>query len=161
MATIEFGKDKILMFRKLGDKNAAAKLALQTEHTLTYERSNDVTKTKDGAVTSDGGLEVKLEINAISTKDEVNEMLANSVIEGYKVEIWEIDLSTNRSGQCDALYMQGSLGSWEVPANVEENVTISTEVTIDGKPAKGKVTLSTEEQNTILYAFKDITRIED
>lgn len=26
------GKDKILMFRKFGDKKAAAKLALQTEH---------------------------------------------------------------------------------------------------------------------------------
>lgn len=34
-----FGKDKILMFRKLGEKNAAAKLALQTEHSWNFERS--------------------------------------------------------------------------------------------------------------------------
>lgn len=41
-----FGKNKILMFRKLGDKTAAAKLALQTEHTWKYERSTDSEKQK-------------------------------------------------------------------------------------------------------------------
>ena len=39
------GKDRILMFRKKGDKTAAAKLALQTEHKWEYERKTDSTKT--------------------------------------------------------------------------------------------------------------------
>lgn len=86
------GKEKVLMFRKLGEKKAAARLALQTEHTLTYERSTDTTKTKDGAVVSDGGLEVKLSISAVASRDELNTMLKDSVVEGYKVECWEIDL---------------------------------------------------------------------
>lgn len=156
MAEVVLGKDKILMFRKLGDNTTAAKLALQTEHKLTYERARDVTKTKDGAITSDGGLEIKLEINAIATKDELNTMLAQSVIDGFTVEVWEIDLSSKTGNKYDALYMRGDLATWEVPANVEENASISTEMTIIGKPVAGKVTLTAEQENTILYAFEDI-----
>ena len=57
------------MFRKFGDKTAAAKLALQTEHEWEYSRDADTTKTKDGAVVADGGLETKLSITAIGTKE--------------------------------------------------------------------------------------------
>ena len=56
----QLGKEKILMFRKFGDKTAAAKLALQTEHEWEYSRDADTTKTKDGAVVADGGLETCL-----------------------------------------------------------------------------------------------------
>lgn len=155
-----YGKDKILMFRKLGDKTAAAKLAFQIDHKLKYERSNDVKKTKDGAVTSDGGLEVKLELEAVSSRDELNTMLERSVLDGFKLEIWEIDLAgTPKQGKLPAKYMQGSLASWEVPANVEDLITISTEATIDGKPVDGYATLTEEQQKAIQYAFTDTTAI--
>lgn len=155
-----FGKDKILMMRKLGDKKAAAKLAFQIEHKLTYERKNDTTKTKDGAVTSKGGLEVKMEIEALSARDELNTMLKESVINGDTLEVWEIDLLDKKRGdKYGALYMQGSLASWEVPANVEELVKISTEMSIDGKPVPGEATLTAEQVQAIQYAFKDTTAI--
>ena len=154
------GKDKVLMFRELGDKKAAAKLALQTEHKLSYERKNDSTKTKDGAVTSNGGLEVKLEITAISTRDEVNTMLKRSVENGTKLEVWEIDLAGEKQGaKYPALYMIGSLASWEVPANVEDLSELSTEMTVDGKPAAGYATLTQAQEDQIQYAFKDTTAI--
>ncbi|WP_369075612.1 phage tail tube protein, partial [Mycobacterium tuberculosis] len=41
------------------------------------------------------------------------------------------------TGKYPALYAIGSLNTWEVPANVEELSTISTEMAIDGKPQKG------------------------
>ena len=155
-----YGKDKILMFRKLGDKTAAAKLALQIEHKLKYARSNDVKKTKDGAVTSDGGLEATLELEAVSSRDELNLMLEKSVTEGYKLEVWEIDLAgTQKAGKYPAKYMQGSLSSWEVPANVEDLITISTEMTIDGKPVDGYATLTEAQQKAVQYAFADTTAI--
>ena len=84
-----FGKNKILMFRKLGDKTSAAKLALQTEHKWKYERKNDSTATKDGSVISDKGLEVTLSIEAVATRDALNLMLKDSVVSGYKLEVWE------------------------------------------------------------------------
>jgi TP901-1 family phage major tail protein len=155
-----YGKDKILMFRKLGDKTAAAKLALQVEHKLKYERSNDVKKTKDGAVTSDGGLEATLELEAVSSRDELNLMLEKSVLDGFKLEVWEIDLAGKKQGEkYPAKYMQGSLSSWEVPANVEDLVTVSTEMTIDGKPVDGYATLTEAQQKAVQYAFADTTAI--
>lgn len=157
-----FGKDKILMFRKLGDKNAAAKLALQTEHSWNYERSNEATKTKDGAVVSDGGLEVTLSIEAVATMDELNEMLKDSVTKGFKLEVWEINLAgEKKDGKYPALYAQGSLSSWETPANVEELETISTEMAIDGVPQDGYATLTADQEAAIRYAFVDTTAIAD
>lgn len=52
--------------------------------------------------------------------------------------------------------MIGSLSTWEVPSNVEETSTISTEMTIDGKPVAGEVTLTSEQEALIQYTFKDI-----
>lgn len=157
---MSFGKDKILMFRKLGDKTAAGKLALQINHKIKYERSNNSKKTKDGAVTSDGGLEVKLELEAVSSRDELNLMLERSVVDGFKLEIWEIDLAgVQKQGKFPAKYMQGSLASWEAPANVEDLITISTEAVIDGKPVDGYATLTEAQQKAIQYAFVDTTVI--
>ena len=154
------GKDKILMFRKLGDKTAAAKLALQTEHKWKYERKNDSTATKDGSVVSDKGLEVTLSIEAVSTRDELNTMLKNSVVQGYKLEVWEIDLAGKKQGEkYPALYAQGSLGSWEVPDSVEDLETLSTEMTIEGKPVAGYATLTADQVKEISYAFADTSAI--
>ena len=156
----QLGKEKILMFRKFGDKTAAAKLALQTEHEWEYSRDADTTKTKDGAVVADGGLETKLSITAIGTKDELNEMLKKSVVDGYKVEVWEIDLSDKKSnGKYGALYAIGRLSSWKVPANVEELVEIESEMSVEGKPQAGEATLTEEQVKEIQYAFQDTTAI--
>ncbi|WP_455470235.1 phage major tail protein, TP901-1 family [Streptococcus salivarius] len=156
----QLGKEKILMFRKFGDKTAAAKLALQTEHEWEYSRDADTTKTKDGAVVADGGLETKLSITAIGTKDELNEMLKKSVVDGYKVEVWEIDLSDKKSnGKYGALYAIGRLSSWKVPANVEELVEIESDMSVEGKPQAGEATLTDEQVKEIQYTFQDTTAI--
>ena len=148
------------MFRKFGDKTAAAKLALQTEHEWEYSRDADTTKTKDGAVVADGGLETKLSITAIGTKDELNEMLKKSVVDGYKVEVWEIDLSDKKdNGKYGALYAIGRLSSWKVPANVEELVEIESEMSVEGKPQAGEATLTAEQVKEIQYTFQDTTAI--
>lgn len=154
------GKDKILMFRKLGDKKAAAKLALQTEHKWKYERKSDSTATKDGSIISDKGLEVTLSIEAVATRDELNLMLKDSVVNGYKLEVWEIDLAGDKQeSKYPALYAQGSLNSWEVPENVEDLETVSTEMAIEGKPVTGYATLSDAQIAEINYAFTDTTEI--
>lgn len=156
----QLGKEKILMFRKFGDKTAAAKLALQTEHEWEYSRDADTTKTKDGAVVADGGLETKLSITAIGTKDELNEMLKKSVVDGYKVEVWEIDLSDKKdNGKYGALYAIGRLSNWKAPANVEELVEIESEMSVEGKPQAGEATLTAEQVKEIQYTFQDTTAI--
>ncbi len=87
-------------------------------------------------------------------------MLKDSVVNGDKLEVWEIDLAGQKSGaKYPALYGQGKLSNWEVPANVEDLETISTEMTIDGKPAEGFATLTAEQEAAIQYAFADTTAI--
>lgn len=109
---------------------------------------------------SDGGLEVTLSIEAVSSRDELNKMLKQSVVDGFKLEVWEIDLAGQKSSdKYPALYAQGSLASWEVPSNVEDLETISTEMTIDGKPVEGYATLTAEQEAAIRYAFVDTTQI--
>lgn len=157
--TAIYGKDKILMFRKLGDTSKQAeKLALQVEHKWEFERKNESKATKDGAVVASGGLETKLSIEALSTRDDVNKLLADSVIQGFKLEVWEIDLAGEKQGgKYPAQYAQGNLSKWEVPANVEDIAEFSTEMAIDGVPKAGYVTLTEEQTKEISYAFKDIT----
>lgn len=155
------GKDKILMFRNLKDAKSkeAAKLALQTSHTLTYERNADFTQTKDGALSSPGVLETTLEIEAVTTVDPVNLMLEKSVIDGDVLEIWEINYGAGKDeqGKYSAKYMRGRLSNWELPADADDFATVSCSISVDGIPQEGKVTLSAEQESEIKYAFKDLT----
>lgn len=157
------GKDKILFFRLFKDSGSreAARLALQIEHEWKYERDNESRKTKDGAIVQGGGLEVSLEVNAISTRDELNKMLWESVKKGLKLEVWEVDLSSAVDSQANtytALYAQGNLNEWTIPANVEELEEVSTTMMIDGQPVEGQVTLTEEEVKEVeaVYEFTDL-----
>lgn len=164
MQTPIFGKDKILKFRRLEDAKTknAAKLALQIEHTITYDTNADSQMTKDGPINYDGGLTTNIEISAISTRDEVNEMLRQSVLKREVLEVWEIDLGTNSNGnKYPAKYGQGRLSEWEDPANVEEAAQFSTTFNIDGELQDGEVTLTADEIATIQYAFRDTEPVSE
>lgn len=156
------GKSKILLFRLLGEKSSkkAAKLALQTEHEWSYERETDATQTKDGAIVSTGGLEVTLDISAVSSRDDVNKMLFRAVKEDLTLEVWEIDLEDNKSGnKYGAKYAQGKLNSWTLPDSVDGFEEISTTMAIDGVPVDGEATLE-EDQKALIkaaYEFTDTT----
>ena len=158
---VKLGKDKILAFRKLKEAGTktAAKLAFQVEHTLNYERSNDSTMTKDGAVINPGGLESTLEISALASNDPLNRLLMESVIDGDKLEIWEIDLSNPvdaDTNEYNALYMRGNLNSWALPAPTEGPVEIDTTADIDGKPQEGTVIFTADQMDEVQYAFRDL-----
>lgn len=158
-----YGRDKILAVRRLKDATTTAgvRLALQIEHTLNYERDSEQKQTKDGPINTDGGLTVTLSLTAVATKDAVNTLMRQSVIDGDKLEFWEIDLSSgDGTGEYDALYMRGNLVSWDAPANVEDTVDISTEANIDGKPVEGKVTLTEEQEEQIQYAFFGLEKVD-
>ena len=163
MAEIIKGKEKILLFRKLSEasKDNATKLALQTAHTISYERDSETTQTKDGPVTNNSNLQTTISIEALLTRDDpASALLREAVIDGYKVEVWEIDLGSKGSeGKYSALYGQGTLSSWEDPADFEEDAKLSTEMTIDGELQKGEATLTKEQEETIQYAFRDVTPV--
>lgn len=153
-----FGKDKILMIRKLGDNANAARLALQIEHKLEYSRKADSVATKDGSVTTSNGLETTLTLKAVSSRSKVDKLLEDAVINDDVLEFWEVDLKGEKQGnKYPAKYMRGTLSSWEVPANVEDLIEQEAEATIIGKPVDGYATITTEQESAIQYAFTDVT----
>lgn len=163
MAEVTQGKQVILLVRRLDEATTkkAAKPLFQIEHTISYERSLDTTQTKDGAVNSDGGLEVTLSLNGLASKDDENEYMKKAVKDGAIMEFWSVDLSqpgeTDNAGKYKAEYMRGKVASWEVPYNVEDLVEISTEANIDGVPQEGYATVAEDVIKKAQYAFADTT----
>ena len=160
-----FGKDKILMFRLL-DKcttEKAKRLALQIEHTLTYDNNSDSQQTKDGPINFSGGLTSSIAISAISTRDDVNDMLRDSVIKDKVLEVWEIDLGAKQGSENEflALYGQGKLTNWEVPSSVESAAQFSSTFNVNGYLQEGKVTLTDAQFQEVQYAFRDLDKYSE
>lgn len=164
MAKPIYGKDKILMFRLYSQRTQAnaTKLALQTSHTWKYEAKSDSTDTKDGAINSPATPVATLEINAITSADDVNKMLKQAVLNSELLEVWEIDLSqpvADQEGKYAATYAQGYMQSWEVPAEVGKLAELKTEMNIDQIPQEGIATLTSEQESEIQYAFQDTNKV--
>ncbi len=159
------GKDKILKFRRFADRNreGAARLALQTEHTITYEANADSKMTKDGPINYSGGVNTTIEISAVSTRDEVNNMLRQAVLKQELLEVWEIDTGAepNEKGEFPAKYGRGLLSEWEDPANVEEASQFTTSFNVDGELQEGYVKISDAEIREVQYVFQGTEAITD
>ncbi|MBN6206385.1 phage major tail protein, TP901-1 family [Ralstonia pickettii] len=153
------GKNKILLFRDFLKRNeSAAKLVFQTEHTFSYNRELNRIETKDGTVVQVGELESSVSISAIQAKDDpVREMLEEAVKAGKKLELWEVtvDEDLEVDGKFPAVYCQGYLDSWENPANVEGEATVSSNFVVEMEPQTGMATLTDEQIEAVQYAFTD------
>lgn len=160
MAEMQQGKHKVLLFRVLADEEtkAGAKLVFQTDHTFSYSRSLDKIVTKDGTIIKVGELETEVSIEAIQAKeDPVGDMLRDAVIKGKKLEMWEVNVDPDlkKAEKYPAVYVQGYLESWETPASVEDEATISTTFQVEMEPQFGEATLTAEQEEAVQYAFRD------
>lgn len=156
------GKNRILLFRKLSESDqSAAKLSFQIEHTFSYSRAMDRIVTKDGAKIKVGELESVVPLNALMGKDDpVFKMIQEAMIKGEKLELWEVTVDEDmkdEEGKYPAVYAQGYLDTFEVPANVEDEVNISTNFNVDLEPQFGFATLTNEQESLVQYAFRDVT----
>lgn len=161
------GRNKVLLFRNLKDVDKeAAKLVFQTDHTFSYSRELDKIITKDGTVIKRGDLETEVAgIEAIQAKkDPTVKMLQESVISGDKLEIWEVTVDEelkDEDGKYPAVYAQGYLESWELPAGAEDEATIESDFQIELEPQFGFATLTEEQQEAVQYAFRDTVAINE
>ncbi|QDI92961.1 phage major tail protein, TP901-1 family [Salicibibacter halophilus] len=156
------GRNKILLFR-LQEKQdeEAAKLVFQTEHTFSYERDMDRIITKDGPILQVGELESTVEITAIQAKDDpVAKMLRNSVIEGKRLEVWELTVDEDAKNDDDkypAIYAQGYLESWEDVAGAEDEPEVTGTLNIEMHPQFDYATLTADQEAAVQYEFRDTT----
>lgn len=155
------GKDKILMFRLLKDKDKAnaTRLALQTTHTPKESSKTETTSTKDGAIASAGSLETSIDIEALASDTLSNELLHYAVKNQLEVEVWEIDFTKKVDDtHYVAQYGTGYLSDWETPADVDDNATIKTTLTINGRFVKGNATVSELDAITVRNFFRDTVK---
>lgn len=157
--TAKQGKDIILLYRLLSKatKEAAWKLAFQTEHSNEKTRDYNTTATKDGPVGALAEVEYSLSATSIAANgdphlDEMDKAFDDAEI----IEVWEIDKAEKGSdGKYKAKYLRAYLTSFSYEPNSEDALELSLEFGVFGKPQKGQATLTEEQANVVQYVFKD------
>ena len=157
--TAKQGKDIILLYRVLSkaSKEAAWKLAFQTEHSNEKTREYNTTATKDGIIGSLAAIEYSLSATSIAANgdphlDEMDKAFDDAEI----IEVWEIDKAEKGSdGKYKAKYLRAYLTSFSYEPNSEDALELSLEFGVFGKPQKGQATLTEEQANVVQYVFKD------
>lgn len=157
--TAKQGKDIILLYRLLSKatKEAAWKLAFQTEHSNEKTRDYNTIATKDGTIGSLAAIEYSLSATSIAANgdphlDEMDKAFDDAEI----IEVWEIDKAEKASdGKYKAKYLRAYLTSFSYEPNSEDALELSLEFGVFGKPQKGNATLTEEQANVVQYVFKD------
>ena len=160
--TAKQGKDIILLYRLLSKatKEAAWKLAFQTEHSNEKTRDYNTTATKDGTIGSLAAIEYSLSATSIAANGDPHlDEMDKAFDDGEIIEVWEIDKAEKGSdGKYKAKYLRAYLTSFSYEPNSEDALELSLEFGVFGKPQKGYATLTTEQANVVQYVFKDTVR---
>ncbi|KZK08722.1 Phage tail protein [Lactococcus lactis subsp. lactis bv. diacetylactis] len=138
-------------------KEAAWKLAFQTEHSNEKTRDYNTTATKDGTIGSLAAIEYSLSATSIAANGDphLGEM-DDAMDNGDIIEVWEIDKAEKGSdGKYKAKYLRAYLTSFSYEPNSEDALELSLEFGVFGKPQKGQATLTEEQANVVQYVFKD------
>jgi len=162
LAKVKTGKKQILLFRALKDEAIAAarKLVYQTEHSVDKTKESETLQTKDGAVNLDGSHteEISFSSNwAVEDAASTMEMLEDAFDNDEVVEMWEVDLDSEGTteGTYNARYRQGMINDFSYSAGAEDAVEVEMTYVTNAKAQKGEVTLSTEQEAAVQYAFRD------
>ena len=157
--TAKQGKDIILLYRVLSkaSKEAAWKLAFQTEHSNEKTRDYNTTATKDGPVGALAEVEYSLSATSIAANGDPHlDEMDKAFDDGEIIEVWEIDKAEKGSdGKYKAKYLRAYLTSFSYEPNSEDALELSLEFGVFGKPQKGNATITEEQANVVQYVFKD------
>ncbi|HFK5912242.1 phage major tail protein, TP901-1 family [Streptococcus pyogenes] len=167
MAELIQGKSFLLFFRRFADaKNkSAAKLRFQTEHSIKMEKETEATKTKDGVVNSLSDGENTIDIKSLAYKEDNGttstwKELREWFKKGDLVEIWQVDLSSEKSEGYEVEYFQGYFKSFEISAPADGKVELSVNYAINGNGVEGKDTLSEDQKQAVANIQYKYTKME-
>jgi TP901-1 family phage major tail protein len=154
------GKKIIYLYRILSEaaSNAATALAFTTENERDKTKDADSTITKDGAIRTPSESETEITASSILSKgDTLIDKLETAMDNDEIIEIWEVNLEEPGStdGTYKGTYFQGYITEIDKTANAEDMVEISLTFGINGKGAKGDVTVTDEQKEIATYVFKD------
>lgn len=165
MAEALRGIDVILLYRRLSQasKEAAWKMAFQTEHENSITRDSDTVVTKDGTVQSLKPVAYDFSATSLIGRDDphVDEM-RKAMLDGELIELWEINRvekgTDTNADKYKATYYQGYIAEYTPTANAEDNVELSMSFAINGVGQDGYATLTEEQEEVVQYTFKDTVK---
>lgn len=157
------GKQMILLLRVLGDKTAAQILALETEHSFSLSKDAASTATKDGTIRTPGQAEAEISASSVlSVGDTTLTKMKAAMKEDKLIEIWRVNLAEKAStgtNKYKGTYYQGYLTACEESAPADGQVDVSYTFAINGTGEDGEITVTAQQVEEALYAFKDTTAI--
>lgn len=152
------GSRIVYLYRILGDAGDAWKISLTSENSRTVSLSSDTTQTKDGAIRTVPTPEVEISTTTLMAADDPGiEKLETAALAGKPVELWEVNLDkpATTTGKFKGRYFQGYITNFEVSSPADGNVEVSTDFGINGAGVAGDCTLTDEQAEEAMYAFKD------
>lgn len=154
----------VVYFYRVASKateKSAVMFPLVTQNERSGSKSADSTATKDGSVRTPGPTEVEITSSSIKAKNDpvIKEMNA-AFNAGELIECWETDLSTKTTDKkCDAIYYQGYFTDFGTSSEADGLVEVSTTFGANGAGVEGQVTLTAEQEEEIMYAFRDLAMV--
>lgn len=160
------GKRIMYLYRIFNEEatNGAAGVAFTTENSRSKSRDSGTVATKDGTIRVPGEVETEISTTALfaSENDEMIAKLEKAIDDGDKVEIWEVNLdkpgTDTNNGKYAAKYFQGYVTSFELTSNSEDHAEASLDFGVEGSGADGYATVTDEQQELAVYAFRDTTK---
>lgn len=110
-------KDRLYLFRKLGEAVDANRLMWMTEFELSHETDNDSEDTMDGSYTTEGAVESTATATAkMVYGDPFADEVEDAVVDKTAYEMWEVESlikgTGNDSNKCKAKYFQGKFNKF-------------------------------------------------
>lgn len=156
------GKQIVYLFRLQKDaaKDNATTMAFVTENERSKSKDYESTTTKDGSIMTPGAIEQEITATTILSTDGSAEKFEDAMDNNELLEIWEANLAepVGESGnKFKGRYFQGYLKEFSLSSSAEEHAEYSTTFGINGKGAKGDVTVTADQQALAEYVFADTT----
>ena len=158
------GKNIVYLYRIQSEaaKQDGVALAFTTENERTKSKDGDSTVTKDGSIRTPGAIEQEITATSILAKgDTLVGKLEDALDNDELIEIWEANLSEPADGGNNKFagrYFQGYLTEVSLSSSAEDHVEVSLTFAINGKGAKGDVTVSAAQQEIANYVFTDTAK---
>ena len=154
------GRQMVYLYRLLSEAatEAGETLAFTIDNTRTVSKDASATATKDGSIRTPGVTEVEISANSIlMAGDERLKRFEDAMENDELFEIWEANLAEPAGGaeQFEGKYFQGDLTQWDMTSGAEDMVDVSLSFGINGTGRRGPVTVTLEQQEDAMYAFRD------
>lgn len=160
MAAVSKGQNTVLFFQDMDDTSTdgnALRLAFQTSHSISRERSTTEEQTKDGTLKDAGSENASIDITSYVVRDDAtHQLLKDAYVSNREIQAWEVDITEEaETGKYPATYMQGRLTNYNTSANSDGYTELSTTFAVNLSPRDGSVSLTAEQFTAVQYAFKD------